>query len=75
MEMPASISILILISKFTFRPFVMCASHDICVMTCSPLIMAGKDNQILANLMLVKLLEIPLTSISVGQSRIFAIGI
>jgi hypothetical protein len=29
----------------------------------------------LVNLMLVKSLEIPLTGISVGQSRIFAVGI
>jgi hypothetical protein len=44
MEMPASISILILISIFTFRPFVMCALHNIYAIIYSPLIMAGKDN-------------------------------
>jgi hypothetical protein len=74
MEMPAGMSILIPISKFAFRPFVMYASHDIYAMTCSPLIVAGKDNQILVNLILIKPLEIPLTGIGVGQSRIFAAG-
>jgi hypothetical protein len=75
MEMPAGMSVLILISIFAFRPFVMCASHDICVMICSLLLVAGKDNWTLANLMLVKPLEIPLTGIGVRQSRIFAVGI